>query len=551
MNFSIRKKFFTIAIIGLISIFFMLFLATNISKQSLQELQNVFVSAQEVHTIEENFIYPLFSLREISLSLVMAPNENFRQKIRTNLMPLVDVLDKNFLDLNNKELNEIWKNYKKLTLLTNNYIENEFEEGAFSNANTVERKQFYILLGKLKILQNDKLKHSHQTFKNIQNAFSKNEQTIFLSAFFVIVVSFLLFFSIANNTVKSIDTLQNGLKRFFDLLGRKIDIDTNIKIEVKNKDEFFLMADMINENVEIARARLQKDLLLIKNATSVVNELKMGHLHRRFSIQSSIDELNELKSVLNEMLDNLEDRIKDEIRKRVQKEQLLIQQSKLATMGEMIGNIAHQWRQPLSEIGSILMNLEARYEHRELNDDEFYKTINECNIILSHMSNTISDFQNFFKPSKKKRQFSLQEACKSASFIISSSLRHNNIEFKINTDKDVKVYGYSREFSQTILNILSNAKDVLIARKIKNPFIKLAIKTGKYYALVKIEDNGGGINERIKDRIYEPYFTTKHAKAGTGIGLYMSKVIIEENMNGFIYFKNTKDGALFVIKLKL
>ncbi len=529
----------------------MLFLATNISKDSLSKLKNIFVSSQEVHKIEEDFIYPLFSLREVSLSLVMAPNENFRQSIRKNLIPLIEALDKNFLDLNNTELTKIWKNYKKLTLLTNNYIENKFEEGAFSNANTVERKQFYILLGKLKVLQNNKLKYSYDTFKNIQNDFSKNERSIFISSFLVIVFSFMLFFMIANNIVHSIDVLQNGLKKFFDLLGRNIDINSRIEIELKNKDEFYLMAQMINENVEIARARLQKDLLLIKNATNVVEELKRGHLDKRFAIESSIDELNELKSVLNEMLDNLEDRIKDEIKKRVQKEQLLIQQSKLATMGEMIGNIAHQWRQPLSEIGAILMRLEVKYEYKELDDESFYQTLNECNIILSHMSNTISDFQNFFKPSKKKSKFSLQDACESASFIISSSLRHNNIAFEIDIDNNAEVYGYPREFSQTVLNILSNAKDVLIARKVQNPFIKLTIKTGKYYALVNIEDNGGGIKADIADRIFEPYFTTKHAKKGTGIGLYMCKTIIEENMQGYIDFSNTKEGALFRIKLKL
>ncbi len=551
MNFSIRKKFFVIAIIGLISIFFMIFLATNTSKDSFYKLQNVFIASKEVHKIEEDFIYPLFSLREISLSLVMAPNESFRSDIRRNLMPLTEILDKNFHSLKNEKLELIWKNYKKLVLLTDSYIKQGFEEGAFTNSNTSERKQFYILLGKLTMLQNAKLKKSHDTFEGIKKDFSKNEKFILLSSFFVIIFSFMLFFSIANNVVKSIDILQNGLKRFFDLLGRKIDINENIKISLNNKDEFCQMADMINENVEIARARLQKDLLLIKNATSVVNELKKGHLDRRFSIQSSIGELNELKSVLNEMLDNLEERIKDEIQKRVQKEQLLIQQSKLASMGNMIGNIAHQWRQPLSEIGAILMNLEVKKEHDDLDDETFHKTLDECNVILSHMSNTISDFQNFFKPSKEKSMFSLQEACKNASFIIASSLKHNNIDFRINIKEEAKVYGYPREFSQTILNLLSNAKDVLTQRNIKDPFIELTIKTGKKYAIVTVEDNGGGISPEVADRIYEPYFTTKHAKKGTGIGLYMSKTIIEENMGGFISFSNTKQGALFKVKLAL
>jgi len=167
------------------------------------------------------------------------------------------------------------------------------------------------------------------------------------------------------------------------------------------------------------------------------------------------------------------------------------------------------------------------------------------------MSNTISDFQNFFKPSKEKTKFDLEEECKNASFIIESSLKHNNIKFEIVIDKDCKVIGYPREFAQAILNILSNAKDVLLERKIENPYIKLTLQKGNKYALIKIEDNAGGIDESIKDRIFEPYFTTKHAKQGTGIGLYMSTIIIEENMHGFIEVINTTEGALFVIKLAL
>ncbi len=551
MNFSIRKKFFVIAIIGLISIFFMLFLATSVSKNSLSKLKDVFDSSQEIYIIEEDFIYPLFSVRELSLSLVMAPNENFRTNTRAKLKPLLVTLDTNFKKLGNKELYKIWKNYKSLVILTDKYIKDDFEEGAFETANTSEREQFYILLEKLKSLKNSKLQNSHKNFKLIQEDFSKHEKSIFMGSFLVIVFSFVLFFSIANGVVKSIETLQDGLKRFFDLLGRKIDINSSIQIELKNQDEFKQMADMINKNVAIARDRLRKDLLLIKNATSVVEELKKGHLDKRFIIQSSIGELNELKSVLNEMLDNLEERIKDEIQKRIQKEQLLIQQSKLATMGEMIGNIAHQWRQPLSELGAVLMSLEAKHEHGELSGQEFEKGFSECGVILEYMSNTISDFQNFFKPSKQKSLFSLQEECKNASSIIASSLKNNGIEFHIDIKDEAFVYGYAREFSQTILNLLSNAKDVLTYRKIKKPFIKLTIKTGKRYAVVSIEDNGGGVEEGIMDRIFEPYFTTKHAKSGTGIGLYMSKVIIEENMSGFIDIKNTKNGALFRVKLAL
>ena len=309
------------------------------------------------------------------------------------------------------------------------------------------------------------------------------------------------------------------------------------------------MATTINKNVEILREKLKKDIRLIEDATSVVNDLKRGNLDRRLVESASSSELNRLKEVMNAMLENLEERIFSEIEEKTKQEKLLIQQSKLASMGNMIGNIAHQWRQPLSEVNAILMNMKVRKEHDDLSDEEFEQSVEECDIIMSYMSDTISDFQNFFKPSKEKTRFSLQEECKKASYIIESSLKYNGIEFQIDIEDDCEVFGYPREFSQAILNILSNAKDVLKQRDIEKPYIKLTLKEGKRYAVVKIEDNAGGVRSKIIDRIFEPYFTTKQRSKGTGIGLYMSKIIIEDNMHGFINVRNSKNGAIFTIRL--
>jgi signal transduction histidine kinase len=209
------------------------------------------------------------------------------------------------------------------------------------------------------------------------------------------------------------------------------------------------------------------------------------------------------------------------------------------------------WRQPLSEINAILMSMQVQKENNDLSDERFYAMLEECDIVLEHMSNTINDFQNFFKPSKSKSKFSLQEACKSASFIIESSLKYNRIDFQMDMAEDSEVFGYPREFAQVILNILSNAKDILVERKVKNAYIKLSLARGDKFALIKVQDNGGGIHKDIIERIFEPYFTTKHASRGTGIGLYMSKIIIEANMQGYLNVRNTEEGALFTIKLSL
>lgn len=240
--------------------------------------------------------------------------------------------------------------------------------------------------------------------------------------------------------LRDIFNAQNSkaLKKAFDALGSSITISEE-ELEVAfnryfvgpmepiadpfasvylDKDEFGNMAKKINTNIEIVRENLKKDLHIIEGATNVLNEIKKGNLSSRLKESASSEELNRLQQVMNEMLDNLNQRIVLEINERTKQEQLLIQQSKLASMGNMIGNIAHQWRQPLSEVNAILMSLQAQKENNDLSDNDFFTALEECDIILAHMSNTISDFQNFFKPSKSKSKFSLQEACKNASFII-------------------------------------------------------------------------------------------------------------------------------------
>nr|WP_240331973.1 HAMP domain-containing sensor histidine kinase [Sulfurospirillum tamanensis] len=165
------------------------------------------------------------------------------------------------------------------------------------------------------------------------------------------------------------------------------------------------------------------------------------------------------------------------------------------------------------------------------------------------MSRTITDFQNFFKPSKTKEFFNVVTACKSAGGILASSLKHHNIALEWDIVKEYEVLGYPNEFSQAFLNILSNAKDALTSRLIARPKIRISISEGAQCVLIRVEDNAGGIQEEHLERVFEPYFTTKHAKQGTGIGLYMCKTIIENNMDGYLNVANTPEGACFTIKL--
>ncbi len=558
---KIRYKFLLMALLGVTAIILMSLLAQNILEDGLDRVKDVFKDSKKVQNIQQDFIIPLFKLREATLSLVVAPDGEYKRDIASSLTPMVEALDYSF-GTTKGNLKVIWENYKKLIFVRNGYknykrfvyvsdgyIKSDYKKGAFMHTKSVERKQFYILISRLKKLQTQQLENSYKTFQKAKESFTKKEKMIETGVIIVVILTLLFGFLIARSIVFSMESVQVGLRKFFDLLGRKIDKDEKIKIELKSTDEFGQMAKTINKNVEILREKLKKDIRLIEDATSVVSDLKRGNLDRRLVESASSSELNRLKEVMNEMLGDLEERIFSEIEEKTKQEKLLIQQSKLASMGNMIGNIAHQWRQPLSEINAVLMNMQVKKEHDDLSDEEFERSVEECDIILSHMSDTISDFQNFFKPSKEKTKFSLQEECKKASYIIESSLKYNSIEFQIDIEDDCEVLGYPREFSQAILNILSNAKDVLKQRNIEKPYIKLTLKEGKRYAIVKIEDNAGGVKSKIIDRIFEPYFTTKQRSKGTGIGLYMSKIIIEDNMHGFIDVKNSKYGAIFTIKL--
>lgn len=237
----------------------------------------------------------------------------------------------------------------------------------------------------------------------------------------------------------------------------------------------------------------------------------------------------------------LERRVKQEVEKNNEKQKLLIQQNKLAAMGEMIGSIAHQWRQPLNNISLILHFLKDNQQ--TLSKTDFEKYTNNAKEQLEYMSQTIDDFRNFYKPSKQKNNFSVLNAIKTTLSIIDSQLQNNAIEVKLN-EEDFIIFGYENEFKQAILNILSNAIEAIKENSPKNGTIFVEVKQNH----ISIANNGGNASEKVIERMFEPYFTTKFENKGTGIGLYMTKTIIE-SMQGSISVCNTKDGIKFSIKI--
>lgn len=548
-NMKIRKKFIILSFIVYISLFFLGSLALKINQDSFSNLNKVVKSFKETQVIQTSYIEDLFTLREITLSLLISKNDDYKKNMNKIISPMIEELDKELLS-DPLISEEIWQEYKKIVLKIKEYSKKGFEEEAFINISTVERNNFYILINRLKEIQNNKLKDSEEKLKKLQENVFLNNYYIVFGFIFIGILGILLDITIIRVIIKQIENLESGVKEFLKYLTNPLDYKENLHIDVNSYDELGLLSNAINKKVKVIKENLDEDYKLIEEATLTLEHLKQGKLGNRLEEVAKSKELNVLKNVMNEMIINLEKKVKEEILQRTNNEKLLIQQSKLAAMGEMIENIAHQWRQPLGEINAVLMELQTIATYGKLEKEYLLESIKTCNKITEHMSNTISDFQSFFKPTKNKIDFSVLDACKKAISIIDASLKNNNIDLVFDIKDDNIINGYPNEFSHAILNIISNAKDVLVLRKISNPKIILSIKVGKRFTIIKIEDNAGGIHLENIDSVFEPYFTTKHTKRGTGIGLYMTKMIIENNMHGFVKVLNTTNGALFTIKVE-
>jgi signal transduction histidine kinase len=232
-----------------------------------------------------------------------------------------------------------------------------------------------------------------------------------------------------------------------------------------------------------------------------------------------------------------------------EKDFMLLQQSRLAAMGEMIGNIAHQWRQPLNTLGLTIQDLALSWELGEFCEELLQARVAKAMQVISHMSRTIDDFRNFFRPDKQKEPFKVSRVIGNALSLIGGSYKNLQIRVEVDTGSDPTITGYPNEFAQVLLNILNNARDALVARGQGEPAITIALHEAVGRTVVTIRDNAGGIPEKILDKIFDPYFSTKGPEQGTGLGLFMAKTIIETNMGGTLTVRNAGDGAEFRIEV--
>ncbi|NOR57498.1 MAG: histidine kinase [Sulfurimonas sp.] len=258
-----------------------------------------------------------------------------------------------------------------------------------------------------------------------------------------------------------------------------------------------------------------------------------------------------LQTELKNLNTYLESRIEKAILVHKQEQKYLLQQNKLANLGEMLSMIAHQWRQPLASISAISGTLTIDIMMDKYNGDFFKKRLESIGELSTHLSSTIDDFRSFFKENKEPQSITLKEIVDGALQIIGPTLGAKNISINVDIEDNIRVNTYVNEVKQVLLNILKNAEDALVEQNDKDLKVWISAELDKKFAHLNVQDNAGGIPEDIIETIFEPYFTTKSAKDGTGLGLYMSKTIIEEHCNGKLSVVNSEDGAKFIISLPL
>jgi len=266
-------------------------------------------------------------------------------------------------------------------------------------------------------------------------------------------------------------------------------------------------------------------------------------------LNKSLEKIVEEKTrELKELNQTLEERVQDEIAKNEERQRVMFWQSRHASLGQMLANIAHQWRQPLTELSLAMFNIKKAFQNNS--EDGVSKFYTESKHIIRNMSETIDDFTNFFNPHKEKHYFNISDSIRESLVLLESIIDDEMITVKTNFE-DIEVLGITNELTQVIINLVNNSKDAFIYNSILLREISIITKKENNFAVIEVQDNAGGIAKENLEKIFEPYFTTKHKSRGTGLGLFMSRMICEQGLNGTLDVKTKKYTTIFSIKIPL
>ena len=267
------------------------------------------------------------------------------------------------------------------------------------------------------------------------------------------------------------------------------------------------------------------------------------------ALKEKTKELEKETQKVKEFNLTLEKRVKEEVEKNRAQEKQMLEQSRLAQMGEMISMIAHQWRQPLAAISATSSGLELKAKLGMLDNNVLLEKLKNISNYTQHLSHTIDDFRDFFKSTKELRKTSYTEIVNSVLDIVKVSVENKNIKLLTEFNIDEEFETYPNEIKQVILNLIKNAEDILLEKDVESAYIKIKTFKDNEMFVLEVSDNAGGVPEEIMPKIFDPYFSTKLEKNGTGLGLYMSKTIVEEHCRGRLSVYNSNDGAVFKVEL--
>lgn len=508
--------------------------------------------------------------------------ESYRAILNNSLLIIQNLKRK----ISIKDYDQIYVNILTLEINPELQLQKIFEDFKQLQHHTKYEKYFLIHIKniliykqKLNVLNNSiqklqlhiKLDNFHKSYQNFTNEVRQKAHLAIVILFFLLLILIIVYLIFTFKLIKSKNSLDKFTKTVqnSDNIVMTTDKEQNITYvnDAFTKTTGYNFEEVVGKTPKILQSGKQsKEFYEELNKTiysgkmwsgQFINTNKNGQLnYEKASITPIVDEQGNIKEFIAIKLD-----ITNEIRQNKQlqeKEKLLAQQSKMAAMGEMLENIAHQWRQPLSIISTLATGIIVNKELGKVDEEDEIKKLDDINNSVQYLSETIDDFRDFFKPNKEKDTFNLKNTYKRALKISSSKFKTLNIDV-IEDLIDINIYSLENEIIQVIMNILNNAKDVLESKKEQERLIFVTSYIHDKNAILKIQDNGGGIPTQIIDKIFEPYFTTKHKSQGTGIGLYMSYEMISKHINGNLSVTNVQytynniayKGACFTIEIPL
>ncbi|MDT8339713.1 MAG: PAS domain-containing sensor histidine kinase [Sulfurimonas sp.] len=352
-----------------------------------------------------------------------------------------------------------------------------------------------------------------------------------------------------HNIVRHPDVESKKFELLWETIKNKNIYKATVKNLAKDGSTFYVNTTIIpildeSQNiVEYIAIRYDATKEMLLREELLKKEAQYEELNR--SLEKMVEEQTRELKELNQ---TLEQRVQEEIAKNEERQRVMFWQSRHASLGQMLANIAHQWRQPLTELSLAMFNIKKALQNGS--EDDATKFYAESKHIIKNMSETIDDFTNFFSPDKEKYYFNISESIQESIVLLENMINDEMIIIKTDFE-DIDVLGITNELTQVIINLINNSKDAFIHNSILLREIAITTKKENSFAVIEVQDNAGGIAKENLEKIFEPYFTTKHKSRGTGLGLFMSRMICEQGLGGTLDVKSKKNSTTFSIKIPL